>query len=293
MGKEKLKMEITIQNTKSLYKELLSVPEEKRADFYESEFLKPYHELKEKYMPSNPEWMGALPLSGHDQEIEEALDRLQAIDAWKVAKESIQNVSKRFKTAGIPMPEKVLLGIFLGDPAALANTQGIMGFGGLPGYIQIVIAPNEKSLSILPSVIAHEFHHNVLFKNMNWNFMNDITVAKYLAVEGLAESFAESIYGFEVVGPWVKGVTSEDVDKSRSVIGKALSVKGFNEVRKYIFGDQLLDYEITESTGIPRYGGYAVGYHAIQAFLKKTGMSVEKATLLDGEEIMERSGYFK
>src|SRR5690625_6388583 len=115
MGKEKLKMEITIQNTKSLYKELLSVPEEKRADFYESEFLKPYHELKEKYMPSNPEWMGALPLSGHDREMEEALNKLQAIDAWKMAKESLQNDSKRFKSEGIPMTEKVFIGIFLGD----------------------------------------------------------------------------------------------------------------------------------------------------------------------------------
>ena len=61
----------------------------------------------------------------------------------------------------------------------------------------------------------------------------------------------------------------------------------------YIFGDQLLDYELTKSTGIPRYGGYAVGYHAVQAFLKNTGMSVEEATLLDGEKIMEKSGYFK
>ncbi|WP_174613697.1 DUF2268 domain-containing protein [Virgibacillus ihumii] len=286
-------MEITIQNTQSLYEKLLATPEEKRGEFYEKEFLQPYHELKEKYLPFNPEWLGALPLTGHDKEMEEALDKLQAIDAWKLAKETIQNAGNRFKTAGVPIPEKVLLGIFLGDSTTLASTQGIMGFGGIPGYIQIVIAPNENSLSMLQSAIAHDFHHNVLFKNIDWNFMNDITVAKYLAVEGLAESFAESMYGFEFVGPWVKEITTEDLEKSRAIIGEVLSVKGFSEVQKYIFGDQVLDYEVIELTGTPRFGGYAVGYHAVQAFLKKTGMSVEEATLLDGEEIMEKSVFFK
>jgi uncharacterized protein YjaZ len=38
--------------------------------------------------------------------------------------------------------------------------------------------------------------------------------------------------------------------------------------------------------------GYAVGYHAVQAFLKKTGITVEKATLIDGETIIKESGYF-
>jgi uncharacterized protein YjaZ len=44
--------------------------------------------------------------------------------------------------------------------------------------------------------------------------------------------------------------------------------------------------------GVPFCGGYAVGYHAVQAYIKKTGMSVEKATLVDGNEIMKASGYF-
>lgn len=285
-------MEIMIQNTNNLYEELLKLPANDREAFYEREFLKPYQKMKEMYMPHDPKWMGALPLTGCDKEIKESLKKLQDIGVWKTAKEAIQEANKRFLHTGILVPDKVLVGIFIGDATMLINTQGIMGFGSLPGYIQIVIAPDEKSISLLPSTIAHEFHHNVLFKNISWNFMSDITVAKYLALEGLAESFAESIYGFESVGPWVKEVIDEDIDKTRKIIGNALNVKGFNEVRKYIFGDQLLDYELTESTGIPRYGGYAVGYYAVQEFLKNTDMSVEESTILDGEEIMEKSGYF-
>jgi uncharacterized protein YjaZ len=286
------KMEIIIQNTNDSYQKLLETPEEGREAFYEKAFLQPFHELKENYMLSNPEWLGALPVTGHDTEMKEALYKLQDINAWKVARETIENAGSRCKAAGIPMPEKVLLGIFIGDSTALASNQGITGFGGFPGYIQIIIAPDETNLSMLPSVIAHEFHHNVVFKNTDWNFMNDVTVAKYLALEGLAESFAESIYGYEFLGHWTKNLSGEELDKTREIIGGALSVKGFNEVRKYIFGDQLLEYEDMESTGIPRSGGYAVGYHAVQAFLEKTGMSVEEATLLEGEEIMEKSGYF-
>jgi hypothetical protein len=30
----------------------------------------------------------------------------------------------------------------------------------------------------------------------------------------------------------------------------------------------------------------------VQAYLKKTGVSVEKATIIDGDEIMKSSGYF-
>jgi uncharacterized protein YjaZ len=122
--------------------------------------------------------------------------------------------------------------------------------------------------------------------------MTDVTVGKYLAVEGLAESFAASMFGEEFVGPWVTGVQGEDLERSRKIISKALDVKGFMEVRKYIFGKHPMMPE-AEDLGIPYCGGYAVGYHAVQAYLRNTGTSVEKATILDGDEIMKSSGYFE
>jgi uncharacterized protein YjaZ len=286
-------MEIIIHDTYNLYKEMITRPDEERENFYENSLMEPFQELfKTMHMPTKPEAIGCLPLTGRDTEVIDMLNKLKIADVWNTALKTIENAAKRFKAAGVPMPEKVVLGIFLGNPDFLSNNGGITGFGGFPGYIQIVIAPDEKSLSMLPSIIAHEFHHNVLFKNATWNFM-EVSVAKYLAVEGLAESFAESIYGYEFLGPWVKELKGEELDKGREIIGKALNVKGFNEVRKYIFGDQLVSYEGSEATGIPPYSGYAVGYHAVQAFLKKTGLSVEEATLIYGEEIMEKSGYFK
>jgi uncharacterized protein YjaZ len=256
--------------------------------------MEPFLELFETMnMSVNPEAMGGLPITGHDAEINLMLDKLKNADAWNKAHDAIETSVQRFQQADVTMPEKLVVGIFLGNPAFLANSEGYTGFGGIPGYIQIIIAPNEYNLPRLKAAIAHEFHHNVLFKNAKWNFMNDVSVAKYLAVEGLAESFAASLYGEEYIGPWITGVNGQDLEKSREIIGKSLNIKGFNEVRKYIFGDHMTNFDGYEPTGIPAFAGYAAGYHAVQAFLKKTGITVEKATLIDGETIIEESGYFE
>ena len=188
------------------------------------------------------------------------------------------------------LPERVLLGIFIGNPSILAHSEGYTGFGGIPGFIQIVIAPNERNLPKLSACIAHEFQHNVLFHNARWNFV-EVSLAQYLAVEGLAESFATSLYGEAALGPWVTGVRGSDLERTRRIIANSLDVRGFMEARKYVFGDHPLMPE-SEPVGVPYCGGYAAGYWAVQAFLKKTGMSVEEATLLDGEHIMRESGYF-
>lgn len=44
---------------------------------------------------------------------------------------------------------------------------------------------------------------------------------------------------------------------------------------------------------MPNYGGYAVGYHVVQAFLKRTGCTVEEATFIPAERIVKESGYFE
>lgn len=286
-------MEIIIHDTYRLYKEMINLPNDQRESFYENALIEPFQPLiKIMNMPAKPEAMGCFPLIGRDAESEKMLNTLKDAEAWETARKALETAADRFLAAGVVIPEKVVLGIYLGNPDVLAHNGGITGFGGMPGYIQVIITPDEKSLALLPSIVAHEFHHNVLFYNAKWNFM-EVTVAKYLAVEGLAESFAESIYGYEFLGPWIKGLKGEALEKARKTTGEALNVQGFNQVRKYIFGDMLTSYEGAEATGIPPYSGYAVGYRAVQAFLKKTGVSIEQATILEGEEIMERSEYFK
>lgn len=286
-------MEIIIQDTLNLYKEMLNLPEGERREFFSSELIKPFNPMFEiMHMPRTPEAMGCIELFGRDSKMLEMLERLEKAGAWNNAKMTIEAAVERFEKACIPLPEKVVVGIFLGNPEYLAMVEGYTGMGSIPGYIQIMIDPNEKNLPKLNACIAHEFHHNVLFYNAKWNFMTEVTVGKYLAVEGLAESFAASMFGEEYIGPWVTGVQGADLEIARKIISKSLDVKGFMEVRKYIYGKHPMMPE-TQDFGVPFCGGYAVGYHVIQAYLKKTGISIEKATIIDGDEIMKASGYFE
>lgn len=276
---------------------MLNLPNEERIDFYRNKLMEPFLGLFERMnMPVNPELLGSFPIIGHDAAMKSMLDKLKSADARSKAHDAMEDSILRFQDADILMPDKVVVGIFLGNPAVLANNEGYTGFGGIPGYIQIVIAPNEynlrSNLQHLKAAVAHEFNHNVLFSNSKWDFFNDVSVARYIAVEGLAESFVASLYGEEYIGTWVTGVQGQDLEKSREIIGKSLNIRGFNEVRKYVFGDQMKNFDGFEPTGLPAFAGYAVGYYAVQAFLKKTGITVAKATIIDGEIIIKESGYF-
>jgi uncharacterized protein YjaZ len=243
-------------------------------------------------MPRNPEALSCLALSGEDDTAVNMLKQLMAVNAWGEAQKAIEFARSKLEKYGIKMPEEITLGIFLGDPVKLAQSDGYTGAGSMPGYIQIIIAPNAQNIPKLTACIAHEFHHNVLFYNVDWNFMN-VSVSQYLAVEGMAESFASAIYGDDFIGPWVTGVEGVNLEKTRQIIGRNLDVAGFMEVRKYIYGDHPM-LPASEALGIPFCGGYAAGYHAIQAYLRKTGKTIAEATkdFIDGEDIVKQSGYF-
>lgn len=285
-------MEIIIQDTLNLYKEMLKLPEGDRSEFFSEELIKPYNRMFEiMHMPKTPEAMGCIQLTGRDSKVIEMLEALEKSDAWNNAKRTIEAAVNRFEKALIPLPEKVVVGIFLGNPEYLEMFEGYTGMGSIPGYILIMIDPNEKNLPKLNAAIAHEFHHNVLFNNTKWNFMTDITVGRYLAIEGMAEGFAASMFGEEYIGPWVTGVQGADLEIARKICSKSLDVKGFMEVRKYIYGKHPMMPE-TQDFEMPFCGGYAVGYHAVQAYLRKAGTSIEKATIIDGDEIVKASGYF-
>jgi uncharacterized protein YjaZ len=254
------KMKLIIQDTYNLYKEMFNLSDEERIDFYKNKLMEPFIGLFEKMnMPLNPEAIGSFPVIGHDVEMNMMLDKLKNADAWKKAHDALETSVQRFRQADVTIPEKVIVGIFLGNPAFLVNKEGYTGFGGIPGYIQIVIAPNEynlqHNLQHLKAAVAHEFHHNVLFYNAKWNFINDVSVARYIAVEGLAENFAASLYGEEYIGSWVTDVKGQDLEKSREIIGKSLNIRGFNEVRKYIFGDHMKNFDLSEPSGIPVFAG--------------------------------------
>lgn len=286
-------MKINILSTCQLYTNLLSLADNERTDYFIQNFMQPFATMYERlHMPLDPNTFAGIALSGKDKTIREMLAKLSESDAWKNAHQAIILAESNLRKLDILIPSELLLGIFLADPVIFAESKGYTGLGSCPGYIQIMIAPNEYNLPRLSSCVAHEFHHNVLFNNIKWNFMN-VSLSQYLAIEGLAECFASALYGEEFIGPWVTNTNAEDLVKANDVIGQNIHVEGFMEVRKYMYGDHPMVPE-SSALGISYCAGYAVGYHAIQCYLHKTSKTVVEATkaFIDGEDIVKQSGYF-
>jgi uncharacterized protein YjaZ len=84
-----------------------------------------------------------------------------------------------------------------------------------------------------------------------------------------------------------------DFEKARRMIGDGLHKTGFNVIRSYIFGDALAQQSGYEPLGgMPTYGGYTIGYHVVQAYLERSGRTIEEATFVSADEIVAESGFF-
>ena len=286
-------MKIDILDTYRLYTEMMLLPDAERTAFFDEKVMQPFSLMyKMMNMPRDPGAFGCLALTGNDEAVKAMLTRLQEADAWNKAHRAINQAGNALQKSGIPMPNDLVFGLFLADPMIHADSKGYTGVGSCPGIIQVMIAPNEYNLPRLASCVAHEFHHNVLFYNVKWNFMN-VSLSQYLAVEGLAESLAAELYGEEFNGPWVADIGDENLKRARGILGQHLDSMGFMEVRKYMYGDHPMVPE-GQTLGIPYCAGYAVGYHAVQEYLRKTSKTVSEATkdFINGEDIVKKSGYF-
>ena len=63
-------MRFIIQDTYTLYKEILSLPDQERIGFYRNKLMEPFLGLFEKMnMPLDPEAIGSFPIVGHDAEL--------------------------------------------------------------------------------------------------------------------------------------------------------------------------------------------------------------------------------
>ncbi|HTX43472.1 MAG TPA: DUF2268 domain-containing putative Zn-dependent protease, partial [Methanocella sp.] len=182
----------------------------------------------------------------------------------------------------------IQVGIFLQDGSKMSRgDRGHTGFGGIPGYIMLNYGEvTGYNLARLQAALAHEAHHNIA-GTAGWDPVN-ISVGRYIIIEGLAESFAAAVYGEDHIGPWVSDFPMEAMPRVKAIYKSALDIRGFDAVRPYIFGDE----KSGTSLGLPSTAGYAIGYHIVQAFMKRTGKGIIEATFTPAERIIEESGFF-
>ena len=132
---------------------------------------------------------------------------------------------------------------------------------------------------------AHEFNHNVRFQFEKWS--NDITLAEMMICEGLAENFATSLYGEDMVGPWVSKTDMNTLNNYiKPIIKDGLNVTGMDGITPYLYGDEMAKLQSYFPVGLPYCAGYACGYYLVKHYLAKTGKSIVEATLTPAKDIL-------
>lgn len=233
------------------------------------------------------------PLPDELEAVPPALARLESADAWQIGERALHTAVERF--AGHKLPFDEVEGWLMVGVPERSNPIG-RGYTGAidftrPRLLCQYSEVTEANLRALPGAVAHEFHHLIRLRVFPWD-MQRTSVTDYIVHEGLAESFATALFGPEVLGYYVSEISPEDLETARGLIGAGLDRSGFDVIRGYIFGDTLAGGLGFEPVGMPDYGGYAVGYHVVQAFLQRSGRTIEEATFVPAAQIVQESGYF-
>ncbi|MDR3597226.1 DUF2268 domain-containing protein [Clostridium sp.] len=295
-------MNITLIRSDEIYRKIMNSPKEKRDDIYRYELMKPF-EFKwscinvpikaaqkggyDVVMASS--MLGVLPPSEIDETQKEAIDLISDDNLWEVCEKTINNSLERFTKLRHELPVKdYKFSILLANPQSpyVSSSDGYFGDGGIPGYIFIELVPNEYTIRKVPAALAHECNHNVRWQFEKWSM--NITLADMMVSEGLAEYFAVSMFGEDMIGPWVSKTDLDTLNNYiKPIIKEGLDAKGFENITAYLYGDEFAKLRGYFPVGLPYCAGYACGYYMIKHYLTKTGKSIEEATLTPTSEIMK------
>ncbi|GHF55289.1 uncharacterized protein YjaZ [Deinococcus metalli] len=195
---------------------------------------------------------------------------------------------------GVHLPP-LHVAVTLAEPGGL-GADGVTGAANVPGWVLLSLWPQRLpdgtwNHTKLPAIAAHEFHHAVRFAQPDWTV--SMTLGAYLVAEGLAEVFAAELHGEASLGSWTTTLREADLRALAPRYGAVLDDRDFTTVRGYIFGDSVMrEYGGHRDLGVPPYAGYALGYHVVRDFLRRSGRTVEQATYLPWREIAAGSGWF-
>lgn len=175
-------MKLSIQNTIEQYDKLYSIAETERADFFRYTMMTPFekmwHTINVPLKAKQPggydvimaaKMLGFLDVNATDTGLQ-ALQQLKEIQALRTAQETLRECVDYMSNNELRInAEELKLGLYIADPHKLELQKGYCGFGGIPGFIQVTIYPNDYNIPKIPAVIAHEFHHNIRFSYFNWD----------------------------------------------------------------------------------------------------------------------------
>lgn len=294
-------MRFHILDTRSIMTRLLTAGDDRqRKGVFESELVAPFAGLAEAMGGGDAvamfrHWGIRVDhfAGGAGSRVGAALETLEAADAWHRAAAALEKGWSAFRPYHSLFDDgEITFGLLLCDLSAVPHERGYSGFGAVPGWIMTVYdEPSEYNLQRIEAATVHELHHNLL-RRISPVDMTSWTVGDYMVMEGLAESFAAELYGEDRIGFWVTDFDMSRFEEARARLAPALEKTGFGLLRSYIFGDGFAGYAGIEDVGVPTFAGYALGYHLVQEWRRRTGKSTVDATVLPWRQIIEESGFF-
>lgn len=300
-------MIITAIRSDAIYRKMKDAAPAEKENIYRDELMKPF-EFKWACVgiPLKAETEGgcdvvsAAAMSGYyapaqiTQERSAEIDQISKEAFWADCENSIRNTLSGFEQHGIQLPkQEYVFTVVLSDPHSPLTVMAgdYCGDGGIPGYIIGSIVPNARSLSLLPVALAHETNHNVRWQFMQWS--SRITLADMIVSEGLAETFAATMFGEKKVGKRVRETTQEILRQTvKPLIRANLMTSDFQTLSSCLYGDEIMALRGGQPIGMPYCGGYACGYALIGHYLKKTGASIYEATITPTVEILKQTEDF-
>lgn len=299
-------MNIQTLRSDNIYRKVMQAPQEEKLELFRQEMMAPFMKKWEiQHIPFKAEQPGGFdviamsnmmsyPPEQITNELAAELDLISTDSFWNECEDAVKKSLRLFAEHGIKLRQAdYLFTIWLGNPdsPALKLNEGYSGDGGIPGYIICILAPNSYTLPRLKSALAHECNHNVRYQFIQWD--HTVTLGELIVSEGLAESFATSLYGEELLGPWVAKTDAQTLNSFiKPTLKQQLQLTGFHNIAPYLYGDEIAKLHRFNPVGMPYAAGYACGYYLIQTYLKKTGKSIAEATITPAIQILDEIQQF-
>lgn len=289
-------MKLHLIKSDTIYREILESPIEKRDEIFKQNLLVPFKKKFEKQhisfdenIPFNVMTLMSFMHKMPKDFVKEDISSINRLDAnfWRDITNAFYHSIEAFTSNGIELPEKdYYVTALLGNPNSpmMAINENYSGDGGIPGYIFLSLVPNDYTISRIPSAVAHECNHNIRYQFIEWG---KGPLKEMIVSEGLAENFAEKMYGKENIGPWVTKNNLDSLNKViKPILKENLHIDNMQEAMPYLYGDEITKMQGGKGVGLPYASGYTCGYYLIKYYLQKTGLSIEEATLKTADEIL-------
>ncbi|RXZ81001.1 Zn-dependent protease [Paenibacillaceae bacterium] len=294
-------MNIKSLRSDKIYRRVAQAPQEEKVELFRQEMLAPFMKKWEiQHIPfkaEEPNGFDVITLNNImnispnqiTNEISTEIELISSDSFWSECEDAVKKSLHLFAEHGVNLSvSDYLFTILLGNPESpsLMLSEGYSGDGGIPGYIFCTLVPNEYTIPRMKAALAHECNHNVRYQFIQWD--HTVTLGELIVSEGLAENFATSIFGEDMLGPWVSKTTAQMLnERIKPVLKEQLQIAGFDKIAPYLYGDEIAKLQNYEPVNMPYSAGYACGYYLIKYYLEKTGKSIFEATITPANQILD------